>query len=537
MDQQQQDVQERRGEERETDYLISSNTRPQSQNRRPYYYSPYGLVEDVNTSTAINSNSMDTWSERANYSRYLFYSRLRRETLDPGNELLLIPPHVVPPGFYYPPFLKTSDGKQNSIVTIFTVWNTMTGTSMLSMPWAMERAGLIPAVVLLIGMAAISFYTAYRILEVFENNESSKIQDFAVLCKRLLGRWSQILALIFSVLTLLGATIVYWVLMSNFLYHTVDFLHSAITSDSPSFSSNASEIYCPDNVTMIQGADETDTFHKIWDLHRTVPLLLILILGPIICVRSPTFFSKFNSLGTLSIVYIMVFMFVKLGKHGLNISLSDINSPSYIPLYKPNFPALGGLLGLSYFIHNCITTIMRNNRNQRNNKRDLGISFLFVALTYFLIGGLFYIIFPLDKACIQDNFLNNFRSFDAWTFAARIFLFFQILTVYPLLVYILRVQLVYSITKQEPTILQTLGSNVVVVGICISFAIWLPQIGTIIRFTGAACGLVYSFFLPVALYLVWQRNLNSLSKKNIVLHGILFSLGLANFIAQFLVSP
>lgn len=33
MDQQQQDVQERRGEERETDYLISSNTRPQSQNR------------------------------------------------------------------------------------------------------------------------------------------------------------------------------------------------------------------------------------------------------------------------------------------------------------------------------------------------------------------------------------------------------------------------------------------------------------------------------------------------------------------------
>lgn len=34
----------------------------------------------------------------------------------------------------------------------------------------MERAGLIPAVVLLIGMAAISFYTAYRILEVFENN-------------------------------------------------------------------------------------------------------------------------------------------------------------------------------------------------------------------------------------------------------------------------------------------------------------------------------------------------------------------------------
>jgi len=37
----------------------------------------------------------------------------------------------------------------------------MMGTSLLSMPWAMERAGIIPALLLLIGMAGISFYTAY----------------------------------------------------------------------------------------------------------------------------------------------------------------------------------------------------------------------------------------------------------------------------------------------------------------------------------------------------------------------------------------
>jgi sodium-coupled neutral amino acid transporter 9 len=49
----------------------------------------------------------------------------------------------------------------------------MTGTSLLSMPWAIDRAGLIPAVILLMGMAAISFYTAYRILEVYENNGMS----------------------------------------------------------------------------------------------------------------------------------------------------------------------------------------------------------------------------------------------------------------------------------------------------------------------------------------------------------------------------
>ena len=56
--------------------------------------------------------------------------------------------------------------------------------------------------------------------------ENSVVTDLAVLCKRLLGKWAQWVALIFSVLTLLGACIVYWVLMSNFMYHTVDFIHT-----------------------------------------------------------------------------------------------------------------------------------------------------------------------------------------------------------------------------------------------------------------------------------------------------------------------
>ncbi len=98
---------------------------------------------------------------------------------------------------------------------------------------------------------------------------------------------------------------------------------------------------------------------------------------------------------------------------------------------------------------------------------------------------IFIFCFSLYKCNISvsniQNFLNNFRSFDAWTFAARIFLFFQSLTVYPLLVYILRVQVCYTITKQEPTILQTIGSNMVIMAICVCFAIWLPQIGTVMK--------------------------------------------------------
>ncbi len=38
-----------------------------------------------------------------------------------------------------------------------------------------------------------------------------------------LGRWAEFICTIFSVLAILGAAIVYWVLMSNFLYSTVQY--------------------------------------------------------------------------------------------------------------------------------------------------------------------------------------------------------------------------------------------------------------------------------------------------------------------------
>ena len=67
----------------------------------------------------------------------------------------------------------------------FAVWNTMMGTSLLSMPWAVEQAGLAAGLGiwffpllelyltlclylgLILVMAAICFYTAYCILQVY----------------------------------------------------------------------------------------------------------------------------------------------------------------------------------------------------------------------------------------------------------------------------------------------------------------------------------------------------------------------------------
>jgi hypothetical protein len=48
---------------------------------------------------------------------------------------------------------------------------------------------------------------------------------FSDVCKYYLGRWAQYLAVGSSLLTLLGGAIVYWILMTNFLYNVVLFIY------------------------------------------------------------------------------------------------------------------------------------------------------------------------------------------------------------------------------------------------------------------------------------------------------------------------
>ena len=48
--------------------------------------------------------------------------------------------------------------------------------------------------------------------------------EFTDVCGFYLGRWGEYVSTCFSLAALTGAAIVYWVLMSNFLYNSVKFI-------------------------------------------------------------------------------------------------------------------------------------------------------------------------------------------------------------------------------------------------------------------------------------------------------------------------
>lgn len=99
----------------------------------------------------------------------------------------------------------------------------------------------------------------------------------------------------------------------------------------------------------------------------TVPIYLAAVIFPLLCLKSATFFTKFNALGTVSVFYVISFVVTKASQWGVHVDFVDKLSPYYIPLVQSNFPALSGTLALALFLHNCVITIMKNNKHQEKN--------------------------------------------------------------------------------------------------------------------------------------------------------------------------
>lgn len=120
-------------------------------------------------------------------------------------------------------------------------------------------------------------------------------------------------------------------------------------------------------------------------------------------------------------------------------------------------------------------------------------------------------------------------------FVTRIFLLVQYTTLFPMITYLLRVQFMHWVYRTVyPGLKQVVAVNAVVVTMCVLFAIFLPQIGTILRYCGALSGLVYIFSLPCIIYMIALRRRQQLTVPIALVHSFIVLLGVANIFSQFL---
>ncbi|VDM54374.1 unnamed protein product [Angiostrongylus costaricensis] len=121
---------------------------------------------------------------------------------------------------------------------------------------------------------------------------------------------------------------------------------------------------------------------------------------PLLNFKSPTVFTKFTALGTVSVVYLIGFNTIQL-KRCFDWSFEHTSPPK-----QWHFPAFTGLLTMSFFIHNSILTILACQQHPENN-----------------------------------NLLNNFDVAYSPSSVARVLIFFQIFSIFPLIMYLIRSQI------------------------------------------------------------------------------------------------
>ncbi|XP_034048428.1 sodium-coupled neutral amino acid transporter 9 isoform X2 [Thalassophryne amazonica] len=456
--------------------------------KRPFHVERQNIVGDV--AQAIVSDEAAVLNSRVHY-----YSRLTG-----SSDRLLSPPNHVIPGpedlYIYSPLgtaFKVTDSehssKNPSLVTIFALWNTMMGTSILSMPWGIKQAGFTLGILILIFTGLLMLYCCYIVLKSPQAipYEDTSEREFPDVCRYYFGKFGQCSSLFFSMVSLVGAMVVYWVLMSNFLYNTGQFIYN--------YAHNVS-------------------------------------------VSDSQFGTNGSDRGTISVVYLIVLVSIKTARLGFHLEFHWFHAPkSFVPEFRLLFPQLTGVLTLAFFIHNCVITLMKNNKHQENNVRDLSVAYLLVGLTYLYVGVLVFAAFPtppLFKDCIQPNFLDNFPSTDVMVFVARACLLFQMVTVYPLLGYLVRVQVMGQIFGNPyPSFFHILALNIFVVGAGVLMATFYPNIGSIIRFSGATCGLALVFVFPALVHMISLKRQGALCWPSALFHSFLIMLGVVNLMAQF----
>ena len=115
-----------------------SDNAQQPSERTPLLQSP--TPRELTESCSISGRS---WRDTSSFlARQSYYSTLGSQLSQSGRSLI-VPPHILAQYLIHPTSSKAQrqGGKQKSIITIFAIWNTMMGTSMLAMSYGFNQAG------------------------------------------------------------------------------------------------------------------------------------------------------------------------------------------------------------------------------------------------------------------------------------------------------------------------------------------------------------------------------------------------------------
>ena len=386
--------------------------------------------------------------------------------------------------------------KVNSFSTILSIWNSMIGSSTVSLSYNVYYCGIIPAFLLSIIYGLICFYTC-KIYVDFGSNES----DFSITIEKYfkkkfgdrISKIGKTIQILFSMLITLGAGLIYFLIISQNLYPIACLI--------------LNKLFGLD----IDAKDLTPEFSRFSSLYLGIFLCFVLL--PLIVKRDIGFIVKLSSFGIYFISILIIFVLYTGISSLINTKFdfeyiaNKLNSEKrHLKLFGENPALFAGTLSMAYFSHTTILPVLKTNKNQENNIRDLSLGYYFACFTFSFSGILGYIGFSGKNFDIEfkDNWFLFFDYDNYFILLLRLLNVFQLITVFPIIIYVVRFQIFnYFYGSDYPGRTHLMIFGLIIIFLCLIILYFCYNfLGKLIGIIGATTTLVLIYAFPPAIKMI-----------------------------------
>ena len=322
--------------------------------------------------------------------------------------------------------------KVNSLGTILSIANSMIGSSIMTLPYNVYKTGIIPAIILNIIYDLLSFYTCKVYVDYGTNDSDFSLtieKYFYKIFGKKISKIGKAIQIFFCTFMATGGFITYFIIMSQNFYPVICLILNKSGLE-------------------INSEDLTPEFTRFSSIYLGIILCFILFplsikkdIGCLVFLSS--FGCYFISALIIYVLYTGVASLINT-KFKFDYIINKENAQErYLYLFGESPALLAGTLSMGYFCHTGILPILKSNKNQEKNIRDLFFGFLFVGVVYISCGVLGYIGFTGKnfKPNFKDNWLMFFESDNYLILFFRLLNVFQLITAIPILFYIVRFQI------------------------------------------------------------------------------------------------
>ena len=399
--------------------------------------------------------------------------------------------------------------KNSSFQTVFSIWNTMIGSAVVSIPYNVYYAGIIPTIFIGLLYGLVSYLTCAVIVRL-----GGKEDDFSVIVYNYLvyafgektAKVGKIIQIIFTLMMNGGATLIYFLIINQNLYPCLCLFLKVFDYD-------------------IDSSDLSPHFDKFSLFYCS--LIVTAIEFPLTIFKKLNCLSKFNSYGIYFISVLLIFV-IYTGIRTMAIDSFrfeykenvDGNKVRNLYLFGENPGLLTGSLSMGFFSHSVILPLIKNNKIQENNQRDLFLGYLCITLTYIIIGIFGYIGFSGSEysSKFQGNWFLFFKSDNYIILILRILNVIQLSSIFPILFFSVREQLFkiflnkyYKNKKRAPIII----FSILFLLICILIVYFCYDIlPNLIGFIGAGASLILVYTVSPIVNMI-NYYIRHLSKEEV----------------------